>query len=91
MVELLIQRTLVSVRQMTVIRLTHLVFFIVDSLKIAAIRLRLGMRDLSVPALGIDTPLLVVHTAVHLVYPGMVLQMCGLMTGTLRKRRRRDQ
>ena len=82
-IELLIQTTLVGLRQMTIVCLTHIMLLLVHGLDVAAILPGLGSRDLSLPTLLIDAPLLVVLTTIDLVYSGMILQVRRLMAGPL--------
>jgi hypothetical protein len=86
-IELLIQRTLIRLRQMTIIGAAHIMFLLVDGLDIAAVLTGLGPGDLSITTFGIDASFLVVLTTIDLVYSGMMLQVRRLMTGTLLSKR----
>ncbi len=76
---------------MTVIGAAHSMFLPVNGLDIAAILAGLSTGDLAVTTFGIDAPFLVVLATIDLIYAGMILQMRGLMTGTLLSKRCRGK
>lgn len=85
LIELLIQCSLIGLREMTMVFPAHIVFLLVDGPEITPVLMGLRTRDLAFLTFRVDAVFLAVHAPVHLVNPGMALYMGRLMTGTLGK------
>lgn len=85
MIQLLIQRPLIRTGQMSVILTAHIMLLLVDGPEIAPVLACLTPREFPLPAFLVDPSLLIIDTAIDLVYAGMIGDMLRLMTRALGK------
>lgn len=83
MIQLLIQGPLIRTGQMPVILTAHIMLLLVDGPEIAPVLACLTSRKFALPAFVVDPSLLVIDTAIDLVYAGMIGNMLRLMARAL--------